>query len=401
LGAKCGWLTGIEPLEAGLMTIPQAEVGVILASYALGRGFVSDGEFSALILAAIGTTLLGFLLAGQLKSPLAPPPGDRVRSTRAARRGLPGRTFRQLISAVCLLFLFTSASKASEVRVAQDSPDSRPANASRVSSLSPEELMQAVRSDLDLAVQNHAALADSLRSKSREPNSPVSNPEPAPSQASMAHVHAGWEFLSTSSNAQVRAWESYFSGSGSARVRASLLRLGSDREHLEDVLKQSGLPPELIAIAFVESGFVPNAISPKGATGLWQFMPATALRYGLELKPFQDDRANPEKSTSAAARYLTDLHQRFGDWLLALAAYNAGEDRVDSAIARGRTRDFWILSQLGLLPEETRNYVPKVLGALLVWNESLDHNSETGVSRAGETVSSKDETWVYTITSGN
>jgi len=166
-------------------------------------------------------------------------------------------------------------------------------------------------------------------------------------------------------------------------------------------LKQNDLPPELLAVAFVESEFVPDAVSPKGATGLWQFMPVTATHYGLMLNPLHDDRTNLEKSTSAAARYLTDLHARFGDWLLALAAYNAGEDQVVSAIARGRTRDFWALSRIRLLPEETREYVPKVLAALHLWKEIVAGSADVEAPAIKEAASSRHETWVCAVTSRN
>jgi peptidoglycan lytic transglycosylase D len=114
----------------------------------------------------------------------------------------------------------------------------------------------------------------------------------------------------------------------------------------------------------VESGFNPLALSPKGARGIWQFMPATAQRYGLPIGPMNDYRTHPEHSTRAAARYLRDLYRQFGDWKLALAAYNWGEDKVQRVIDRTGVRDFDEMSWRGLLPAETRNYVPAVLA---VW----------------------------------
>jgi membrane-bound lytic murein transglycosylase D len=117
-------------------------------------------------------------------------------------------------------------------------------------------------------------------------------------------------------------------------------------------------------VAQVESNWKPFALSPKGAFGLWQFMPATARRYGLRVDALRDDRADMEKATRAAARYLRDLHLRFGDWALALAAYNAGEDAVQKAMERGESNDFGNLSRQKLLPAETRAYVPAVLVAL-------------------------------------
>jgi len=117
----------------------------------------------------------------------------------------------------------------------------------------------------------------------------------------------------------------------------------------------------LSAVAYVESRGNPFALSPKGARGMYQFMPETARRYGLRVGAGHDERTDPLKSRTAAARYLEDLFVRFGDWKLALAAYNAGEGRVQSIIERTGVRDFTRMAWLKLLPEETRDYVPAVM----------------------------------------
>jgi len=130
---------------------------------------------------------------------------------------------------------------------------------------------------------------------------------------------------------------------------------------LAGILRANGLPPSLMGVAAVESGFNPQALSPKGARGLWQLMPATARRYGLRVGPYRDERTHPLKSTYAAARYMRDLFAQFRDWPLALAAYNAGEDRVARALDRTGARDFWTLRRRAALPEETLRYVPAVL----------------------------------------
>jgi soluble lytic murein transglycosylase-like protein len=130
------------------------------------------------------------------------------------------------------------------------------------------------------------------------------------------------------------------------------------------ILQDKGLPTSLLGVVAVESGFNPQALSPKGARGLWQIMPRTARRYGLVVSFDRDDRLDPMKSTYAAADYLKDLYAQFGNWPLALAAYNAGEDRVEQALERAGVRNFWTLRQKSALPEETRHYVPAVLARM-------------------------------------
>jgi soluble lytic murein transglycosylase-like protein len=143
-----------------------------------------------------------------------------------------------------------------------------------------------------------------------------------------------------------------------AAMRVNLLRPA-----VEPILKSHGVPTDLVAVILVESGGRATALSPKGARGLWQLMPDTARHYGLRVDEIQDDRLDLFKATDAAARYLHDLYAQFGDWRLALAAYNTGEANVGSAILRAHTQDFDQLINLRLLPLETRNYVPRVLAA--------------------------------------
>ncbi len=142
-----------------------------------------------------------------------------------------------------------------------------------------------------------------------------------------------------------------------AAAREKLLALGVDAGQ---VFAEEGVPQELLVVAEVESGFDPRALSAKGARGLWQFMPETARRYGLRVDTRVDERLHVARSTRAAARYLRDLHLLFGDWQLALAAYNAGEQRLANAIERAGSRAFADLATR--LPEETRRYVPAVVG---------------------------------------
>lgn len=149
--------------------------------------------------------------------------------------------------------------------------------------------------------------------------------------------------------------------STSSRERA-WQRVEQLRPLIEPILREEGVPTELAAVVLIESGGQPTAFSPKGARGIWQFMPDTAQRYGLTVIGGTDERLDVQKSTRAAARYLRDLYQRFGSWPLALAAYNAGEEAVDVASEKARSADFTRISSW--LPLETRNYVPAVLSAM-------------------------------------
>ena len=132
---------------------------------------------------------------------------------------------------------------------------------------------------------------------------------------------------------------------------------------IQTVFREQGLPLDLAYKALVESGFNPRALSRAHALGLWQFMYRTGLLYGLRRNTYIDDRMDPEKSTHAAARHLNHLYEYFGDWHLVVAAYNCGQGRMDRAIARSKTRDFW---KIHALPRETRNHVPKFMAAVII-----------------------------------
>lgn len=132
---------------------------------------------------------------------------------------------------------------------------------------------------------------------------------------------------------------------------------------VRDILRREGVPEELVYLPFTESGFNPSITSRAGATGMWQFMKGTGRIYGLQSNFWVEERRDFEKSTVAAARHLRDLHDRLGDWYLAMAAYNAGLGKILNAIKRYNTRDYFTMSQrkYRYLKLETKDYVPKYL----------------------------------------
>ncbi len=135
---------------------------------------------------------------------------------------------------------------------------------------------------------------------------------------------------------------------------------------MKSVLKEHGLPEDLVYLSLIESGFDPNAYSRAKAVGLWQFIYLTGKRYGLRSNWWVDERRDPEKSTIAAAKYLKDLYEMFACWYLAAAGYNAGEYKIINAIKRYKTDDFWKLTNYRYLKRETKDYVPLMIAAAVV-----------------------------------
>ena len=165
---------------------------------------------------------------------------------------------------------------------------------------------------------------------------------------------------------EVQVWVRYFTGRGKDRMKLYLERSHRYLDLMRSILKKAGLPEELIYIAMIESGFSFKAHSRASAVGYWQFIEATGRRYGLKINGFVDERRDPLLSTQAASRYLKDLYDLFGTWYLAMASYNAGEYRVNRAMMKYYTRDFWHLRNKRSLPRETREYIPKFMAAYLI-----------------------------------
>lgn len=169
-------------------------------------------------------------------------------------------------------------------------------------------------------------------------------------------------------NDYVAGFIHYFSDSpaGHAHLVASLERAGKYKAMIEKTLAQYGVPQDLIYQAVAESGFQPQALNrSSGAGGMWQFMPFAGA-YGLERNGYFDERFDPEKSTVAYAKYMKYLYTQFGDWYLAMAAYDWGAGNVQRAVARTGYADFWELYRLNALPAETKNYVPGILAAVIM-----------------------------------
>jgi hypothetical protein len=132
------------------------------------------------------------------------------------------------------------------------------------------------------------------------------------------------------------------------------------------IVEEAGLPADLALLPAIESGFRPRVRGPKGSVGLWQLQAPTARRFGLVVNRHRDDRLDPERATRAAVRYLRVLHRHYGDWPLALAAYNAGEGRVDRALRRFPGSTYWDLAEAGHLPPINCDYVPRFLAIVRV-----------------------------------
>ncbi|HET9164385.1 MAG TPA: transglycosylase SLT domain-containing protein [Candidatus Angelobacter sp.] len=167
-------------------------------------------------------------------------------------------------------------------------------------------------------------------------------------------------------NEYVAGYINYFSTHGRGVFEGAFVRSGRYKEMILRIFKEEGIPQDLIYLAQAESGFKPLALSRARARGMWQFMASRGVGYGLRRSWWVDDRQDPEKATRAAARHLKDLYNQFGDWYLAMAAYNSGPGNVQQAVRRTGYADFWELYKRNVLPAETKNYVPIILAMTIM-----------------------------------
>jgi membrane-bound lytic murein transglycosylase D len=209
---------------------------------------------------------------------------------------------------------------------------------------------------------------------------PAETAVPAPRVVAAARQPVEHE-LKIAMRPEVRKYvEHYAKGNGRRTTVDGLKRSGAYCERAEQIFAEVGVPTELVWLAQVESGWKAEAVSPVGAGGVWQFMPATARDYGMRVDETVDERLDFDKSTRASARYLKRLARRYdGNWELAIAAYNYGEGNVDKACAKAGVEDFWVLCNAGLLPDETESYVPKVLAVATIGSNPAAH----GLPNAG------------------
>jgi len=175
-------------------------------------------------------------------------------------------------------------------------------------------------------------------------------------------------------NKTVDQFINYFQTKGRAQFQIWLDRIPEYGQLINGILKENGLPEELLYLAMIESGLNPKAFSRANASGMWQFIYSTGKIYGLKRDWYVDERRDPKKSTEAACKYLIDLYEEFDHWYLALAAYNSGSGRVQRAMRLHQTSDFW---QLHSLPRETRNYIPYYLSAAIISKNPTEYGFET------------------------
>lgn len=189
-----------------------------------------------------------------------------------------------------------------------------------------------------------------------------------PSVVDSSGSSTAWD-LPNIDNARVDSWVKLFTTNPKVKSRFAvwLDRKSTYEPMISEKLAERDMPQDLIYLAMIESGFNPKAKSPAKAGGLWQFISETGRRYGLTVNKHVDERNHPDKATDAALAYLSDLHDRFGSWYLAAAAYNTGENRVGRIMKqvtgseKGTDEDYYRISKL--LPKETQDYVPMMIAA--------------------------------------
>ena len=187
----------------------------------------------------------------------------------------------------------------------------------------------------------------------------------APATSELAVEPPSWDIPITV-NSAVDRWLVYYQTRGRRHFQIHLARAGRYEPMMRGILRDHGLPDDLVYLSLIESGFDPNAYSTAHAVGQWQFLRSTGRGYGLRVSYWVDERRDPVLATKAAAAHQKDLYEEFGSWYLVAAAYNGGRGRVRRSIRHSGSRDFWTLARRRYLRRETRNYVPKLIAAALI-----------------------------------
>jgi membrane-bound lytic murein transglycosylase D len=218
-----------------------------------------------------------------------------------------------------------------------------------------------------------ASIDDLLTIATFEPPAPTPETERTVANDLQVVVHD----IEIPQNARVLAYVELFAGRLKWYLEDGLSRGARYLPMIQEVFRAEGVPLDLAYVPLIESAFKPNALSRAKAKGMWQFMRGTALENGLRHDWYIDERADPEKATRAAAKYLKTLYSMFGDWHLALASYNGGPGRVQRAMKRSGRDDFWKLTATPrYLPRETRDYVPLILAAIIVARSPAQYEME-------------------------
>ncbi len=290
--------------------------------------FLRWGNLALICLAAMGCAADGSFDLTKFETPYSGQGPERTRQVSSLATPPGGKTF-------------TEKENSSQLR--QDSPGLP----GEVPSTSPHDLILNLPEAQDEEEELQAAPFPSAPTGKKEPKSFVYD-------------------IPVVRNAAVERWIDYFTGPGRTRFAYWLRQSGRYIQSFRKIFRENKLPEDLAYLPLIESGFTLMARSRSGAVGPWQFMPATARQNGLKVNRYIDERRHPVKATRAAAAYLSELYSEFGDWHLALAAYNSGENRIRRLMRKTGRKTYWALARTRYLPNETRNYVPKFLAGLII-----------------------------------
>ncbi|HXF43183.1 MAG TPA: lytic transglycosylase domain-containing protein, partial [Pyrinomonadaceae bacterium] len=207
-----------------------------------------------------------------------------------------------------------------------------------------------------------------LTPEEQDLNNPVAQQQYRYIEYAVANKSLGFSFQV---HPLIQQFINYYRGRGRATMEVGLYRSGLFMPMARRIFREEGVPENVAWLGQVESAWKPTAVSWAAASGLWQFIPGTASRFGLKRTAHVDERNSFDEATRASARYLKFLYNRYGNWELAIAAYNCGEGNVDRAISRAGVANFW--AAYPYLPQETRNYVPNILATILIANNPAQY----------------------------